>query len=51
MKHIIKESTDDSLESPLPKAKVDILYKCRLNDYTVVDECESLENPFSFEVD
>jgi len=49
-KHILKAAPSDQGESPQEKQLVEILYKCRKSDYTVVDENENTEDPFEFEV-
>lgn len=47
-KSILKPSSTDV--KPQKGEKVKILYKCRLNDYSIVDECEDRVKGFSFEV-
>jgi peptidylprolyl isomerase len=49
-KHILKAAPSDQGDSPKDKQLVEILYKCRKSDYTVVDENENTEDPFEFEV-
>ena len=40
-KAILKEPNEDEDETPQKGQKAEILYKCRLNDFTVVDENEN----------
>ena len=49
-KAILKQPTNPDGPSPKAPQLAEILYKCRLNSYKVIDENENVEDPFEFEV-